>query len=111
MPIYEYKCLKCGERFEVNQRMSDKPLKKHANDAKCGGKVEKQMSANTFHLKGTGWYKTDYAKPSQSGGSGGSGDNKAKEVSPEAAGSKNEPATATPKKETTTTTTTAAAKD
>jgi len=65
MPIYEYECQKCGERFEVTQKMSDPPLKKHGNGSKCGGKVAKLMSANTFHLKGTGWYKTDYAKPAQ----------------------------------------------
>ncbi|MDH5477720.1 MAG: zinc ribbon domain-containing protein [Nitrospinota bacterium] len=62
MPIYEYECQKCGEMFEVNQRISDSPLKKHGNGSNCGGKVVKLMSANTFHLKGTGWYKTDYAK-------------------------------------------------
>jgi len=68
MPIYEYACQKCGEHFEVNQKMSDAPLKKHGGDSKCGGKVSKLMSANTFHLKGTGWYKTDYAKPSTAPG-------------------------------------------
>ncbi|MDH5509682.1 MAG: zinc ribbon domain-containing protein [Nitrospinota bacterium] len=65
MPIYEYECQKCGEHFEVTQRMSDPVLTKHANESKCGGKVVKLMSANTFHLKGTGWYKTDYAKSDQ----------------------------------------------
>jgi len=66
MPIYEYECQKCGEHFEVNQRISDAPLKKHGGGAKCGGKVVKLMSANTFHLKGTGWYKTDYASSGSS---------------------------------------------
>ena len=26
MPIYEYKCLKCGHQFEVIQRFSDNPV-------------------------------------------------------------------------------------
>jgi putative FmdB family regulatory protein len=59
MPLYEYQCKKCGKIFEVMQKFSDEPLKKHEG---CGGKVEKQMSAPAFHLKGTGWYVTDYGK-------------------------------------------------
>ena len=58
MPIYEYSCGKCGKTIEVIQRFSDKPLKKHE---KCGGSLSKLISASSFHLKGTGWYKTDYA--------------------------------------------------
>jgi putative FmdB family regulatory protein len=58
MPIYEYNCAKCGKTIEVIQRFSDKPLKKHEN---CGGVLTKLVSASSFHLKGTGWYKTDYA--------------------------------------------------
>ena len=59
MPLYEYQCKKCNQVFEVMQKFSDEPLKKHEG---CGGKVEKQMSAPAFHLKGTGWYVTDYGK-------------------------------------------------
>ncbi|MBI4828588.1 MAG: zinc ribbon domain-containing protein [Nitrospinae bacterium] len=62
MPIYEYVCEKCRQKFEVTQKISDKPLTRHT-EGKCGGKVKKLMSNNAFHLKGTGWYKTDYAKP------------------------------------------------
>jgi putative FmdB family regulatory protein len=58
MPIYEYQCTKCGKRFEYMQKMSDPPMKKCEA---CGGKLEKQISAAGFQLKGTGWYKTDYA--------------------------------------------------
>jgi len=64
MPIYEYYCEKCREKFEVTQKISDKPLTRHT-EGKCGGKVKKLMSNNAFHLKGTGWYKTDYAKPKE----------------------------------------------
>jgi len=59
MPIYEYKCTKCGKTIEVIQKMSDKPLKQHEG---CGGKLTKLISASGFQFKGTGWYVTDYAR-------------------------------------------------
>ena len=64
MPLYEYQCSKCGRVFEVIQKFSDAPLTTHED---CGGKVDKLLSAPAFHLKGSGWYVTDYAK-SGSGG-------------------------------------------
>ena len=57
MPIYEYKCRKCGKEFELFQRMTD-PAAKSCKF--CKGPVEKLMSLSTFHLKGSGWYVTDY---------------------------------------------------
>jgi putative FmdB family regulatory protein len=61
MPIYEYKCPKCGE-FEVTQRITEDALKKCPT---CKSKVERLLSRTSFILKGTGWYATDYAsKPS-----------------------------------------------
>ena len=62
MPIYEYQCGSCGEITEVLQKMSEKPLRKCSS---CGGKLSKLMSMNTFHLKGSGWYVTDYAGKKQ----------------------------------------------
>ena len=59
MPLYEYRCSKCSSVFEVLQKFSDAPLKKHE---KCGGKVEKLISASGLHFKGSGWYITDYAR-------------------------------------------------
>ena len=59
MPIYEYECAKCGKTFEVIQKMSDRPLKKHED---CGGSLTKLISAAGFQFKGTGWYVTDYAR-------------------------------------------------
>jgi len=64
MPIYEYHCSKCGD-FETMQRMSDKPL---TTCPTCRRKVTKLMSSTTFHLKGSGWYVTDYARKGESGG-------------------------------------------
>ena len=61
MPIYEYECAKCGKKIEVIQKMSDKPLKKHAE---CGGALTKLISPAGFQFKGTGWYVTDYARKS-----------------------------------------------
>src|ERR1019366_6225012 len=58
MPIYEYKCPKCGE-FEVTQRITENALKKCPT---CKSKVERMLSRTSFILKGTGWYVTDYAK-------------------------------------------------
>ena len=58
MPIYEYSCKKCGAHMEVMQKISDKPLARHA---KCGGKLEKEWSRTGFQFKGSGWYVTDYA--------------------------------------------------
>jgi putative FmdB family regulatory protein len=58
MPIYEYKCPKCGV-VEVMQRITEPALKKCPN---CKSKVERQISLNSFVLKGTGWYASDYGK-------------------------------------------------
>jgi len=62
MPIYEYECTKCGQIEEAIQRFSDKPLTKCKH---CSGKLHKLISKNSFHLKGTGWYVTDYANRSK----------------------------------------------
>jgi putative FmdB family regulatory protein len=62
MPIYEYECTKCGNIEEALQKFSDKPLTKCRN---CSGKLHKLVSQSTFHLKGTGWYVTDYADKSK----------------------------------------------
>lgn len=58
MPIYEFECTKCGHQTEVWQKFSDKPL---SRCEKCSGKMKKLISQSTFHLKGSGWYVTDYA--------------------------------------------------
>jgi putative FmdB family regulatory protein len=59
MPLYEYECDAAGHRFEVIQKFSDAPIDKCRV---CGSPVHKLQSAPAFHLKGTGWYATDYAK-------------------------------------------------
>lgn len=64
MPIYEYECSRCGRIDEVLQKFADKPLTKCKF---CSGKLHKLISHSTFHLKGTGWYITDYGNKSQGG--------------------------------------------
>ncbi|HPW69209.1 MAG: FmdB family zinc ribbon protein [Desulfomonilia bacterium] len=59
MPIYEYKCLQCNHEFEAVQKFSDAPVRQCSV---CGGPVKKLISRSSFHLKGSGWYLTDYAK-------------------------------------------------
>jgi putative FmdB family regulatory protein len=58
MPIYEYKCRKCGQQFEAFQGITDPELK---SCKFCKGKVNKLVSLSSFSLKGSGWYVTDYA--------------------------------------------------
>jgi len=63
MPLYEYRCAKCGNVFEVIQKFSDAPLQVHEG---CGGAVERLLSTSALQFKGSGWYVTDYAKGSSS---------------------------------------------
>jgi putative FmdB family regulatory protein len=58
MPIYEFECRKCKAKLEVFQKMSDKSPTKCK---KCGGRLEKLVSASAIQFKGSGWYVTDYA--------------------------------------------------
>jgi len=58
MPLYEYEC-EAGHHFEKILKFSDPPLETCPT---CGKPVHKLVSSPAFHLKGTGWYITDYAK-------------------------------------------------
>ncbi len=58
MPIYEYECRRCGHRFELIQKFSDKPRKRCPE---CSGAVDRLISPPAIRFKGTGWYVTDYA--------------------------------------------------
>ena len=61
MPLYEYKCTKCGHEFEALQKAKDKPLEVCPE---CGGPLRKLISSPAIQFKGNGWYVTDYAKKS-----------------------------------------------
>ena len=64
MPIYEYRCSKCGHALEALQRLADAPLSECP--ACHTSALVKQVSAAGFQLKGSGWYVTDFR-----GGAGG----------------------------------------
>ena len=66
MPLYEYKCVKCGRKTEKIENVDGPHLKKCPH---CGGKVEALFSAPAIQFKGSGWYVTDYGGKS-SGDSG-----------------------------------------
>jgi len=65
LPLYEYQCNACGHRLEVLQRLAEPPL---TTCPECGGELRKLISAPAFQFKGEGWYVTDYARKSESGG-------------------------------------------
>lgn len=74
MPIYEYQCQACGERHDALQKFSEGALRKCPACGKL--KLKKLVSAAAFHLKGTGWYVTDFrdkdkAKPADKAEGGG----------------------------------------
>ena len=77
MPVYEYQCTECGQVEEAFQKISDAPLTACPH---CQGKLKKLISHSSFHLKGSGWYVTDYggaksgteAKTDSSGNTGSS---------------------------------------
>jgi putative FmdB family regulatory protein len=73
MPIYAYRCKKCGSEEEHIQRMSDPPVTKCEA---CGGRLDRLLSPAAFHLKGGGWYRDGYAsaKPGGEAKSDGSGE-------------------------------------
>lgn len=58
MPTYEYKCEKCGDKFELFQSMKDEPADKCP---KCGGPAKRQVASGAgIIFKGKGFYQTDY---------------------------------------------------
>ncbi len=67
MPLYEYQCAECGGIEEAIQKFSDAPLTVCRH---CSGKLNKLISQSSFHLKGTGWYVTDYSKKPAAASSG-----------------------------------------
>lgn len=84
MPLYEYKCAKCGKRFEKIESISAPERQKCP---KCGGRAERQIAAPAIQFKGSGWYVTDYAgkgaAPKSAGEGSGDGASKTAEKSSE----------------------------
>lgn len=62
MPLYEYRCTTCSHRFDKIQKFNDAP---ESVCPKCGGELERPLTAPALQFKGAGWYVNDYAaKPS-----------------------------------------------
>jgi putative FmdB family regulatory protein len=59
MPIYEYLCDKCEREFEVEQRITEDPIRScpHCRSRK----VRRLISQTSFVLKGSGWYSDLYS--------------------------------------------------
>lgn len=61
MPLYAYRCTQCGNRFEKIQSFNSEP---ETVCPKCGGPVERPLTAPGLQFKGAGWYVNDYAPKS-----------------------------------------------
>lgn len=59
MPLYEYRCQKCGNTLEVIQKFADGPLTQCTD---CGGELQRLLSAPSIQFKGSGWYVSDYGR-------------------------------------------------
>ena len=75
MPIFDYQCQACGHRFDVLQKPGEGALRKCPECGKL--KLQKLVSAPNFHLKGSGWYKTDFRDKQKPGKEGEGGSAKA----------------------------------
>ena len=60
MPIYEFECLSCSERFDRLQKLSDPDPDSCPNCGATG--VRRRLTAPAFRLSGSGWYETDFKK-------------------------------------------------
>ena len=79
MPLYEYQCDNCGERFEAMQKFADATLTVHE---KCGGgPVIRLLSVPALQFKGSGFYINDYAKSGSNSAGNGEAKNEAKKKS------------------------------
>jgi putative FmdB family regulatory protein len=56
MPIYEYECKSCGDRFERRQSFTDEPIK---TCPVCSGPTRKVLQPVGIVFKGSGWYVND----------------------------------------------------
>lgn len=59
MPIYEYECKVCRQRFEKLQSINDEPIRVCPN---CGEETRRVLQPVGVIFKGSGWYSTDSRK-------------------------------------------------
>ena len=97
MPLYDYRCHKCGETFEVRQKFADEVLTVHEG---CGGELERLISLPALQFKGTGWYVTDYGRGGKTPATNGKSEGKSDSKSDSKSESKSEPAKTETKSET-----------
>ena len=71
MPIYDYRCNSCGNRFDLRQSFSDEP---GAKCAQCGGSATRVLHPVGIVFKGSGWHATDYRSSNARGGATERGD-------------------------------------
>ena len=99
MPIYEYECKRCKTHVEAFQKVNDKPLVKCR---KCGGRLEKLVSAPAIQFKGSGWYVTDYSgkgkQAAEKAESDATSEDKASDKKPEKKTKESSPSSKTPAK-------------
>jgi putative FmdB family regulatory protein len=81
LPLYPYRCTQCGHRFEKIQRFNAEPEKVCP---KCGGALERPLTAPGLQFKGAGWYVNDYASKGSSSSSDGATSDKKAETKSEA---------------------------
>lgn len=62
MPIYPYSCQNCQHAFEALQKISDNALTQCPSCSE--EKLVKMLSAPSFQLSGSGWFRDEKAKPS-----------------------------------------------
>jgi putative FmdB family regulatory protein len=87
MPLYEYWCEDCQTTIEIIQKFSDPELSKCD---KCGGDVERLLSAPAIRFKGSGWYVNDYGNNNNGGAN-------RSDKSPDKSSTKNSSESAAPK--------------
>jgi putative FmdB family regulatory protein len=96
VPIYEYQCESCPDKFEVKQSMKDDAL---TACPQCGKTVQRLISSPAIMFKGSGWYVTDYSdkmKPSAGSDAPVSTTGEKKEAASPAPGQPTSTASATP---------------
>ncbi len=64
MPLYEYKCEKCGQKYERIERASEP---KDGSCPECGGVAHRLIGSPALQFKGSGWYVNDYGRGNGSG--------------------------------------------
>ncbi len=96
MPLYEYRCRKCGAQIERIQKFADPPLETCES---CGGQLERLISSSAIQFKGSGWYVTDYSRKSSAPPSATPSDSKSSASTASETKKTSEPAPAKPSKE------------